>query len=129
MNQLRTIACALCCALSLYGCQSRLLTVYKIDVQQGNALETESVEKIKLGMSKEQVLFVLGNPLIVDSFHPDRWDYIYLFTPGYGDQQRRQLTLIFDRNEIIDIIKHNVDAEDADTTNDDATKDENQEKE
>ena len=38
----------------------------------------EDIEKIKLGMNKEQVLFVLGSPLIVDSFHPERWDYIYM---------------------------------------------------
>ncbi len=105
MNNLRAIVCTLCCAFSLHGCQSKLLTVYKIDVQQGNAVEAKSVEQIKLGMTKEQVRFVLGNPLIVDSFHPDRWDYIYLFIPGYGEQQRRQLTLIFDRDEVIDIYK------------------------
>lgn len=112
MNQLRTIVCALCCALCLYGCQSKLFTVYKIDVQQGNALEAESVEKVKLGMSTEQVRFILGTPLINDSFHPDRWDYIYLFIPGYGETQRRQLTLLFDRDEVIDIIKRNIVADD-----------------
>ena len=100
------------CALILSGCQSKLLTVYKIDVQQGNALATEEVDKIKVGMNREQVHFVLGSPLIVDSFHPDRWDYIYLFIPGYGEVERRQLTLIFDRNEVIDIVKQNIVADD-----------------
>ncbi len=120
MNYIKIIACTLCCTLSAYGCQSKLLTVHKIDVQQGNALETEAVNKITLGMTKEQVHFVLGNPLIVDSFHPDRWDYVYLFTPGYGEQERRQLTLIFDRDEIIEIIKHNIVADDTSTTKNDS---------
>ncbi len=97
-----------CGALSVHGCQSKLLTTYKIDVQQGNSIEAEAVEKIKLGMSKEQAHFVLGSPLIADSFHPERWDYIYLFTPGNGNQQRRQLTLIFDRDEVIEIIRDNM---------------------
>ena len=97
---------------SLIGCQSKLLTVYKIDVQQGNALEAESVDKISLGMTKEQVHYVLGSPIIIDSFHPDRWDYIYLFTPGYGEQERRQLTLFFDRGEIIEIVRNNITGED-----------------
>ena len=90
------------------ACGSRFLTVHKIDVQQGNALDAEMVDKINLGMNKEQVKYVLGSPLITDSFHPDRWDYIYLFIPGYGEQQRRQLTLTFDRNEVIDIAKQNI---------------------
>ena len=111
MKYLFSLILITCSTLYLTGCQSRLLTVYKIDVQQGNAVEAEAVNKITLGMNKEQVRFVLGSPLIVDSFHPDRWDYVYLFTPGYGEEQRRQLTVIFDRGEVIDIVKHNIVAE------------------
>lgn len=94
--------------LVLLGCDSKLLTVYKIDVQQGNAIEANDVNKITLGMTKEQVQYLLGTPIIIDSFHPDRWDYIYLFIPGYGERERRHLTLIFDRNEVIEIIKDNI---------------------
>ena len=108
----------LICTFIICGCQSRLLTVYKIDVQQGNALEVETVNQISLGMSKEQVRFALGSPLIVDSFHPDRWDYIYVFTPGYGEEQRRRLTLIFDRDEVIEIYKDNIVEEDTDIAQD-----------
>lgn len=123
MNFVIIIICTLCWAFSLCGCQSKLLTVYKIDVQQGNAVEAETVEKIKLGMSKEQVHFALGTPLINDSFHPDRWDYIYLFIPGYGETQRRQLTLLFDRDEVIDIMKRNIVADDESIIKDDENKD------
>jgi Small protein A (tmRNA-binding) len=94
--------------ISMLGCGSRLLTVHKIDVQQGNALDAEMIDKIEIGMTQEQVHFVLGSPLIIDSFHPERWDYIFLFTPGYGEQERRQLTLTFDRDELINIDKHNI---------------------
>ena len=96
--------------LMLSACGSKLLTVYKIDVQQGNALDAEQVEKVQIGMTKEQVQYVLGSPIITDSFHPDRWDYIYLFIPGYGDQERRHLSITFDRDEVIDIAKHNIEA-------------------
>ncbi len=92
----------------LTACGSRLLTVHKIDVQQGNALDSEKVDKITIGMSQEQVRYVLGSPIISDSFHPDRWDYVYFFLPGYGEKQRKQLTLIFDRGEVIEIAKHNI---------------------
>ena len=107
MNYLK-ITVYIFCIFLISACGSRFLTVHKIDVQQGNALDADMVNKISLGMNKEQVRYVLGSPLITDSFHPDRWDYIYLFTPGYGEQQRRQLTLTFDRNEVIDIAKHNI---------------------
>ncbi len=112
MRYLFAIIFTIYCSLSLSSCQSKLLTVYKIDVQQGNALETKTVNKVSLGMNKEQVRFLLGSPLIVDSFHPDRWDYVYLFKPGYGKEERRQLTVIFDRNEVIDIIKQDIDTDD-----------------
>ena len=124
MKYLKIIICALCFSITLCGCQSRLLqskllTVHKIDVQQGNALESDAVEKLTLGATKEQVLYALGNPLIIDSFHPDRWDYIFILDPGHGEQQRRQLTLIFDRNEVIKIIKHNIVKDDASITTED----------
>jgi len=107
MNYLKLLFGILLLSL-LLACGSRLLTVHKIDVQQGNALDAEMVDKIEIGMTQEQVQYVLGNPVITDSFHPDRWDYIYLFTPGYGEKERRQLTLIFDRGEVITIDKHNI---------------------
>lgn len=110
MKWFRAIACMLFCMAVLSGCEKGLLTIYKIDVQQGNALMAEDVEKIKLGMNREQVLFVLGSPLIVDSFHPDRWDYIYMLKPGYAPTQRSQLTLVFDRDKVIEMIRHDSDA-------------------
>lgn len=110
MKWLRTTACMLCCMAALSGCEKGLLTIYKIDVQQGNALKAEDVEKIRLGMNREQVLFVLGSPLIVDSFHPDRWDYVYMLKPGYAPVQRSQLTLVFDRDKVIEMIRHDSDA-------------------
>ncbi|MFK7816318.1 MAG: outer membrane protein assembly factor BamE [Gammaproteobacteria bacterium] len=107
MNYIKILAYTLSLTL-LIGCQSKLLTVHKIDVQQGNALDIEMVNKVEIGMTQDQVQYVLGSPLITDSFHPDRWDYIYFFIPGYGEQEKRQLTLIFDRGEVIEINKHNI---------------------
>lgn len=108
MIKIRAYLCAILCVLILSGCESKFIKVYKIDVQQGNSLDAEDVNKIQLGMSKEQVRFVLGTPIIIDSFHPDRWDYIYLLIPGHGEKQRRQLTMFFDRDEVIDIYKDNI---------------------
>ena len=52
-------------------------SVYKIDIQQGNALDAKKVEQLQLGMSKQQVTFLLGSAMLMDAFHKERWDYIY----------------------------------------------------
>ncbi len=70
-------------------------SIYKVDVQQGNVLETKQIEKLKVGQSKRQVLFIMGEPLLKDPFHQDRWDYIYLFKPGGKATTRQLLTLYF----------------------------------
>ena len=92
--------------LFLFGCSGRLFTVYKIDIQQGNALEPDKVNELEIGMTKEQVKFLLGTPLVTDIFHPDRWDYIYYLIPGYGERERRHLTLFFENNNVSEIVKN-----------------------
>src|SRR5215475_3026894 len=63
------------------------LTPYRMDVQQGNVVTQEMVEKLKPGMTPSQVRFILGTPLVVDAFHKDRWDYVYRFTRGGNLQE------------------------------------------
>jgi len=70
-------------------------SIYKVDVRQGNELEAEQVAKLKVGMDKRQVRFIMGNPLLADPFHANRWDYIHTFRPGGEDMKRRVLTLYF----------------------------------
>ncbi len=87
------------------GCSSGLLSVHKIDVQQGNSLELETTNQIKVGMNADQVLFLLGHPMITDSFHTDRWDYLYYFKPGAGEVEKRRLTLFFEDDAVSRIEK------------------------
>lgn len=69
---------------------------YRIDINQGNYLTQDMVSQLKPGQSKEQVRFILGSPLIVDSFHGgDRWDYLYRLERGTGDVQTRRLVVFF----------------------------------
>ncbi|MGJ8691183.1 MAG: outer membrane protein assembly factor BamE [Thalassotalea sp.] len=56
--------------------------VYRIDVPQGNYLDKKGVEQLQIGMTKEQVKFVLGSPVVVDSFNDDVWHYVYRFKSG-----------------------------------------------
>ncbi len=57
-------------------------TIHRLDIQQGNVIEDEQVEKLKLGINKRQVRFIMGTPLITDPFHADRWDYVFTLQPG-----------------------------------------------
>ena len=63
----------------------------------------EMLEKLKPGMTKSQVLFVLGSPLIIDAFRDNRWDYVYLFREKGDLVEQKRLTLFFDNDTLINI--------------------------
>lgn len=90
--QMRTILInlLLISVLALSGC-----SIYKVDVRQGNELDAEQIAKLKIGMDRNQVKFIMGSPLLRDPFHTDRWDYIHTFRPGGGKTHRKVLTLYF----------------------------------
>lgn len=94
--------------IALAGCSGRLFTVHKIDVQQGNAVDPEQVEQLQIGMTKEQVRFLMGTPLVTDSFHPARWDYVYHLIPDYGDTERRHVAVFFEGDIVSNIEKSNM---------------------
>ena len=83
-------------ALLLASCSS--ITPYKIDVQQGNVITQDMVAKLKPGMTKPQVRFILGTPLLMDTFHANRWDYVYLFDKAGKLQEKRKFTVIFEND-------------------------------
>lgn len=78
-------------ALALGGCVS----IYRADVQQGNVVTAEMAQALKIGMSKRQVRYLLGSPLVTDVFHKDRWDYVYSMQKGKGPRSQQHLTVIF----------------------------------
>jgi outer membrane protein assembly factor BamE len=69
---------------------------HRIDVQQGNALDQESVAKLKPGLNRSQVRFLLGTPLLVDPFRNDRWDYVYVYYKAGKLTEQKRITLYFD---------------------------------
>ena len=89
---------ALCLLATLSACGLPRLHfpgVYKIDIQQGNIITQEMVNQLKPGMNKRQVLFVMGTPMLSDTFHPERWDYIYRVHPGSKPAEQFRVTLYF----------------------------------
>lgn len=83
----------LAAACFLAGCG--ILTPYRIDIQQGNFVSQDMVAQLKPGMTKEQVRFVLGTPLITDIFHAERWDYVYSLDRLGAPRQQRHLSVHF----------------------------------
>jgi outer membrane protein assembly factor BamE len=80
----------------LAGCSSVSIGPYHIDVQQGNALDQENVARLKTGLNRSQVRFLLGTPLIVDPFRKDRWDYVYLDYKAGKLAEQKHITLFFE---------------------------------
>jgi outer membrane protein assembly factor BamE len=89
-----------CLVLLLGGC----LSVYKVEVQQGNVVSQDMIDKLKPGMTRSQVRFVLGTPLVTDSFHPNRWDYYYYLRRSEEKTgETRRLTLIFKNDTLVSV--------------------------
>jgi outer membrane protein assembly factor BamE len=90
--------------LLLASCDSfyiPLLTPYKMDIRQGNYVTQDMRDKLKLGMTKPQVRYVLGTPLIMDPFHADRWDYVYRFEHEGKLMDKHNLTLYFEGDKLV----------------------------
>jgi outer membrane protein assembly factor BamE len=76
------------------------LTPYKIDIQQGNVVTPEAIEKLKVGMTRSQVGFILGTPLLADVFHGNRWDYVYYLRKGGRVGEERKVRLLFEDSKL-----------------------------
>lgn len=88
---------ALLC-LSACSYVPRIVTEYRIDVQQGNVLTQDMVSQLKPGQTREQVRFILGTPMLTDMFHANRWDYVYRLQDGVTQKvESRRLTLFFNQ--------------------------------
>jgi outer membrane protein assembly factor BamE len=98
------IVLTLVAAAAAAGCSSvpRIpgVTPYKMEIQQGNYISQEMVSLLKPGMSKDQVRFILGTPLLTDIFHADRWDYIYWREAQNGARESRRVALHFEADRL-----------------------------
>jgi outer membrane protein assembly factor BamE len=94
-------AALLACALS--GC------VYRMDIQQGNYLEGKTVDQLQVGMSRAQVRYLLGTPMVPDLFDKDRWDYVYYFKRGHWERpQERRVVVWFKEDKVAKFDRVNV---------------------
>ncbi len=93
-------ALAVLLAFGASGC------VYRLAVQQGNLVDEEKVDQVTLGMTRNQIRFLLGTPMINDPFNRDRWDYLYYVQPGRADRiEKRWITVYFENNAVARIVR------------------------
>ena len=91
-------------SLLLSGCGSvtsfAFPGVYRLNIPQGNIITQEMVDQLRPGLTKRQVNFILGTPLVKDTFDQDRWDYLYSFQPGGGERVQERLTVFFENDQL-----------------------------
>lgn len=104
MNNTRFVQYALIISLLslLWSC-----TIHRMDIQQGNVLTQETLDKLVVGMEMRKVRGLAGTPLVADPFRSDRWDYVYSFKHGITKEtQYSYVTLIFEKDILVDIKIH-----------------------
>jgi outer membrane protein assembly factor BamE (lipoprotein component of BamABCDE complex) len=92
---LALLAASGCATFDKYTPTWRSFGVYKIDINQGNYLSQDMVDKLQVGMTQQQVKQVLGTPLVTSPFRPDRWDYVYEYTRQGQVVEHRNFTVYF----------------------------------
>lgn len=101
MHKFLLVTIALVLAAGTAGC------VYQPVLSQGNLLKQEDIEQLEVGMTRSQVRFLLGTPMIDDPFHEERWDYVYYLRIGRDDPSfTRWITVIFEGDTVAEIEKH-----------------------
>lgn len=97
------LAPVLVLVMSLPGCAVVDWMTYKLPVQQGNIIEQKDVDKLKPGMTREQVVFVLGEPLAKSSFETGRWEYTLTTRSGKGETSFKRLTVVFNGDALASV--------------------------
>ena len=97
MTMRKSIILALCFSLAISsGC------VYRSNISQGNLIKQEDLDQAKVGMTKHQIRFLLGTPMIDDPFHSARWDYVYYLVVGREDAiQKRWVSIFFADDDLV----------------------------
>ncbi|MGC6405262.1 outer membrane protein assembly factor BamE [Bisgaard Taxon 45] len=95
--QLKSMLSAIILALSLTACSTVDKIVYRIDVPQGNYLEAATVKQLEVGMSAEQVQYLLGTPVLIEPFDHSKWYYVYLQQKAYQKPEQYTLIVNFDQ--------------------------------
>jgi len=102
----RSLFLALSACLSMSACSyvvDNLPGIYRLEIQQGNIIDQAMVDQLRPGMSKRQILYIMGSPMLDDYFHRNRWEYVYYEKKGNADPQEKRLALFFNNDSLAGI--------------------------
>ncbi|KGK42664.1 membrane protein [Nitrincola sp. A-D6] len=94
---MRKILIVLLASFLISGC---FPGVHKIDIPQGNVVTQDMIDQLRPGMTHSQVRFIMGTPLITDTFSDNRWDYLYSFQKGGSQREQERITLYFTQGQL-----------------------------
>ena len=97
------LVCLLMGGCGIGGIRLGFPGVYRIDIPQGNVITQEMVDKLQPGMTKRQVRFVMGTPLVIDTFNQERWDYLHSMDVKGSPRTQENLSLYFDKDALVRI--------------------------
>ena len=103
MQSLKTFSLWLIVALTLSSAAGCSSWVYRINIPQGNFLEQSDVDKLRVNMTREQVIYVLGRPIAEDAFDKNTWRYVYSFNKGRANEQYKSLVLNFENEKLVTV--------------------------
>jgi outer membrane protein assembly factor BamE len=109
MSHRNNIHCLILVFLSVFvvsACESWLPDAHSPDYTLGNVIKPDALEKIQLGMNKSEIAPILGNPMLTDPFHANRWDYVYRYIPGGRTDEtpiKSRVTLYFEDDVLVKI--------------------------
>ena len=86
--------------LSTTGCLKMLPEAHKIDIHQGNLIDRKRIEQLEIGMSREQVKYLLGSPVSNNIFHADRWDYLHYISKAGSYAKPKRVTVFFTNDRL-----------------------------
>ena len=95
--------CLITYALMATGCSTIMTNVpdvYTIDILQGNMIDQDLIDQLRPNMTKRQVMYILGSPMIADTFHDKRWDYLYSEQKNGGDRLQKRVSLYFNGDSL-----------------------------
>lgn len=99
--KMKSLFAVLLLSLGVSACSTVKKVVYRIDVPQGNYLEQDKIDQLKVGMNKEQVQYLLGSPMLKDMFATNRWDYVFIKREGHNDPIQHTLLVYFNQQGLV----------------------------
>jgi outer membrane protein assembly factor BamE len=92
--------------LTLNACSTilnNLPGVYRLDIEQGNIIDQSMIDQLKPNMTKRQVLYIMGSPMLSDNFHAQRWDYLFSKEPSGEDRVQKRISLYFNGDNLVGV--------------------------